>query len=130
MAGIVALVIFFIIFALVKSAARSSGAGRFDRLASGGIRGRALVLAASSTPLQATRVGMRRFEMRTMTLDVEVPGRAPVVMQGTYLCPRGVEPVPGAALDVALDANGANLVVLGPGGFTGPWLNMGPPQPY
>ena len=80
--------------------------------------------------MRGMRVGMRRFEMRTMTLDVEVPGREPFVMQGTYLCPRGVEPVPGAALDVALDPRGNNLVVLGPGGFTGPWINMGPPQPY
>jgi hypothetical protein len=131
-AGIVVLVIFFIVFALVKSASsRAFGVGNFDRLSQSGIRGRALVLAASSVAV-GFRMGMRRFERRTMTLEVEVPGREPFIVQGTYPVPRGlVEPIPGSSLDVAVDPRGnGQIAVLGPGGFTGPWLNIGPPQPY
>jgi hypothetical protein len=131
-AGIVVLVIFFIVFALVKSASsRAFGVGNFDRLAQSGVRGRALVLAASSVAV-GFRMGMRRFERRTMTLEVEVPGREPFIVQGTYPVPRGlVEPIPGSSLEVAVDPRGSGqIAVLGPGGFTGPWLNVGPPQPY
>ncbi len=131
MAGIVVLVIFFIVFALVKSASsRALGVGDYDRLTRNGVRGRALVLASTNVTVNF-RIGMRRFERRTMTLDVELPGQAPYVAQGMYPVPRGlVAPVPGSMLDVAVDPRSGQIAVLGPGGFTGPWLNIGPPQPY
>lgn len=131
MAGIVVLVIFFIVFALVKSASgRALGVNDYDRLTRNGVRGRALVLASTNIAV-AFRIGMRRFERRTMTLEVEIPGRDPYIAQGMYPVPRGlVEPIPGSMLDVAVDARSGQIAVLGPGGFTGPWLNIGPPQPY
>jgi hypothetical protein len=48
------------------------------------------------------------------------------------MVPRGfVEPIPGSSLEVAVDPkNPRVLVVLGPGGFTGPWLRVGVPFPY
>jgi hypothetical protein len=57
---------------------------------------------------------------------------APYVIQGSFLIPRGVvDAIPGSSLEVAVDrANPNSVVVLGPGGFTGPWLNSGPPQPF
>ena len=120
--------IFFVVWAIVKNA---SGVTSFDKLARSGVRGRALVLTSSSTATNM-RLGTRRFERRAMTLDVEVPGRAPFVVQGIYLVPRGlVEPIPGSSLEVALDPRGGSqIAILGPGGFTGPWLNIGPPQAY
>jgi hypothetical protein len=131
-AGIVVLVIIFIVFFLVKSASsRALGVGNYDRLMQSGVRGRALVLASSNIAVNF-RIGMRRFERRTMTLEVEIPGREPFIAQGTYPVPRGlVEPTPGSSLEVAVDPRGSGqIAVLGPGGFTGPWLNVGPPQPY
>jgi hypothetical protein len=67
-----------------------------------------------------------------MTLEIEVQGVAPYVIQGMFQVPRGmVEPIPGSSLEVAVDrSNPGSVVVLGPGGFTGPWLNSGPPQPF
>jgi hypothetical protein len=129
-AGIVGLIIFFVIFILIKSAnTRALGVSGYDRLAKNGVRGRALVLASSNIAV-SFRIGMRRFERRSMTLEVELQGREPFIAQGTYPVPRGlVEPIPGSTLDVAVDPRG-NIAVLGPGGFTGPWLNIGPPQPY
>lgn len=130
MAGIVGLIIFFVIFILIKSAnTRALGVSGYDRVLKNGVRGRALVLASTNIAV-SFRIGMRRFERRSMTLEVELQGREPFIAQGTYPVPRGlVEPIPGSTLDVAVDTRG-NIAVLGPGGFTGPWLNVGPPQPY
>lgn len=122
----------FVVLALAKSANRRAfGVSDYDRLTQKGVRGRGLVLAASSFSV-GFRMGTRRFERRAMTLEIEVPGRAPFIVQGTFPVPRGlVEPVPGSSLDVAVDPSGAEkIAVLGPGGFTGPWLNIGPPQAY
>jgi len=134
MGGIfVAAFIFFIVFVIVKAgnAGRALGVNDYDRLLQNGVRGRALVLASTSIAV-GFRIGMRRFERRTMTLEVEIPGREPFIAQGTYPVPRGlVEPIPGSSLEVAVDPRGSGqIAVLGPGGFTGPWLNVGPPQPY
>ena len=117
----------FVIFAIVKS---MNASGR-NRLAQSGLRGRGLVLASTQMATN-TRMGMQRFEQRQMTLEIEVQGVAPYVIQGTFLIPRGVvDAIPGSSLEVAVDrANPSSVVVLGPGGFTGPWLNSGPPQPF
>jgi hypothetical protein len=74
----------------------------------------------------------RRFERRTMTLDVEIPGRAPFITNGVFLVPRGiVEATPGSSLELAVHPTKmSQIAVLGPGGFTGPWLNFGPPNTY
>ncbi len=96
-----------------------------------GIYARGLVL--QSTQLSTnTRVNGQRFEQRAMTLDVEIPGQQPYLCRGTFLVPRGlVEAIPGASLDLSVDrSNAQNIVVIGPGGFTGPWLNPGPPNPF
>ena len=80
----------------------------------------------------AVTIGQRRFERRTMTLDIEIPGRAPYVVSGQFLIPRGqCEAIPGSSLEVAVDrSNPSQLAVLGPGGFTGPWMRLGPPNVY
>lgn len=95
------------------------------------LQGRGLVLASSNAATGVTRNG-RRFDLRTMTLEVEVPGMAPYVVQGSFLVPRGqVEAIPGASLELVVDGRSASdITVLGPGGFTGPWLNAGPPKRY
>jgi hypothetical protein len=97
----------------------------------GGRRGRALVLQASRQS-SLINTGGGRFESRSMTLDVEVPGHPPFQSSGTFRVPRGfVEAVPGASLEVSVDPNNpSNLEVLGPGGFSGPWIKYGPPNAY
>jgi hypothetical protein len=127
--AIVALVIWLISAAVKRGAAQ--GPAALGSLAQSGMPGRGLVLASSVISV-GTRVNGQRFEQRAMTIEVEVAGRAPYVIQGTFLMPRGlVDAIPGSSLDLAVDPSSpSTIVVLGPGGFTGPWLNYGPPQPY
>jgi hypothetical protein len=96
-----------------------------------GLRARGLVLTSNRVSSGVT-VNGRRFEQRSMTLDVEIPGRPPFVASGTFLVPRGiVEALPGSSLDLDVHpTNMSQITVLGPGGFTGPWLNFGPPNSY
>jgi hypothetical protein len=123
----------FVIFFLVKQASRNllTSTVAIDRLAQRGIRGRGLVLSAFQMS-QGVTLGSRRFERKQMTLDIEIPGRAPYLVNGQFLVPRGqVEAIPGQSLEVAVDpSNPSQVAVLGPGGFTGPWLNVGPPNAY
>jgi hypothetical protein len=130
----VALVV-FVIWMVVRS---SSGGGSLltsvwaiDSLARTGLRARGLVLSSNQMSFGVTLSG-RRFERRTMMLDVEIPGRPPFLVNGTFLVPRGiVEATPGSSLELAVHPRNQNrIAVLGPGGFTGPWLNYGPPNAY
>lgn len=109
------------------AAPRSPGAGARQSA----LQGRGLVLESRSVGTGVTMNG-RRFDRRTMTLEIEVAGMAPYVVQGSFLVPRGqVEVIPGASLELSVVGRKASdVTVLGPGGFTGPWLNAGPPQPY
>lgn len=129
---LVGLVFFFIVLpALLKASARTASVRQFDRLQASGRRGRALVLSASPI-VKGVTINGRRFQQRQMTIEVEVEGYPPYEVTDTFAVPRGfVEAIPGSSLDVAVDlANRKNVAVLGPGGFTGPWLQSGPPQPY
>lgn len=130
MGAILTFGIFLLIFIIVTVSKSAAVAGR-NRLAQSGLRGRGLVLASQNMATN-TRVNGQRFEQRPMTIEVEVQGRPPYVIQGTFLIPRGlVDAIPGSSLEVAVDPSNPNsVVVLGPGGFTGPWLNLGPPNPY
>jgi hypothetical protein len=128
-----AIIIFAVIglFIWIVARAASQGVRARDRLARNGLPARGLVLASAQMSVGVTING-RRYEQRAMTLEVEIFGRAPYVIQGTFMTPRGlVEGIPGSSLELAVDPNnGSQIAVLGPGGFTGPWLNLGPPQPY
>jgi hypothetical protein len=101
-------------------------------MAAAGFPARGLVLQSSLIPTRTMSMNGRRFEVRTMTLDIEMQGRPSVVVSGDFTLPRGVvEPIPGALLEISFDpSNPQNLVVLGPGGFTGPWLRQGVPPMY
>jgi hypothetical protein len=122
---------FFIVLVLRSASARTASVRRFDRLQASGRRGRALVLSASPL-VKGITINGRRFQQRQMTIEVEVDGFEPYEVTDTFAVPRGfVEAIPGSSLDVAVDlANRRNVAVLGPGGFTGPWLQCGPPLPY
>jgi hypothetical protein len=122
----------FVIWVMIAAAKKgSAGVQQFDRLQQSGLPGRGLVLTSSVIAV-GTTINGRRFEQRTMTLDIEIWGRPPYVIQGNFMVPRGlVEAMPGSSLDVSVDPNDASkIAILGPGGFSGPWLNVGPPQPY
>jgi hypothetical protein len=133
MGFVIAVVLLIVVFWLVKQSSRNllTSTAAIDRLARSGIRGRGLVLSSFQMSFGVT-LGGRRFERKQMTLDVEIPGRPPYQVNGQFLVPRGqVEAIPGSSLEVAVDpSNPSQIAVLGPGGFTGPWLNLGPPNAY
>jgi hypothetical protein len=112
----------FILVAIIRAVGRASAPG---------LQARGLVLTSDRVSSGVT-VNGRRFEQRRMTLDVEIPGRPPFVTTGVFLVPRGiVEALPGSSLELAVHPTNMNqITVLGPGGFTGPWLNYGPPNSY
>lgn len=120
----------FILVAIVRAVSRraSSTMGYFTPP---GLPARGLVLTCNRVSSGVT-VNGRRFEQRSMTLDVEIPGRPPFVATGTFLVPRGiVEALPGSSLELVVHPTDmTRITVLGPGGFTGPWLNLGPPNMY
>jgi hypothetical protein len=97
----------------------------------GNVRARGLVLAASKQSTGTTNGG-QRYEQRYMTIEVEIPGETPYVTRGSFLLPRGlVDGIPGSSLELSVDRSNPSYVsVLGPGGFTGPWIQSGPPRPY
>jgi len=126
--------LFFVVLVFWIIIAGGASARKLKRqmaLETNGVRGRALVLS-SSFLTTSTTINAVRYEQRTMTLDIDIPGREPYVTSGVFLIPRGmVEPVPGASLDVAVDPSNQNLLsVLGPGGFSGPWIRVGVPAAY
>jgi hypothetical protein len=122
--------IFVLVTALRRAARRASG-NLFGGMSPQGLRARGLVLTCDRVSFGVT-VNGRRFERRGMTLDVEIPGRPPFMTTGTFLVPRGiVDTIPGSSLDLAVHPTDmTQITVLGPGGFTGPWLNFGPPNSY
>jgi hypothetical protein len=136
-AGVFVLVFVFVLVAVARAASRrASGILLWTTSALGfstpqGLRARGLVLTCDRVSFGVT-VNGRRFERRGMTLDVEIPGRPPFVTTGNFLVPRGiVDAFPGSSLELAVHPTDVSqITVLGPGGFTGPWLKFGPPNPY
>ncbi len=126
---VVLVIVAVVIFLIIKGAAGAKGALALE---TNGLPARGLVLACDRVSMGRTING-RRFELFTMTLDVELYGAGePYVCTGNYLVPRGqVETVPGASLELMVDRKNRNqLLVIGPGGFSGPWLRVGPPNAY
>ncbi len=123
-------IIFWLIVRAAIKGSRAAG-GAYTAQAAGGVSARGLVLTASQIATNVTSGG-RRYERRQLTLDVEIPGQAPYIVTDTFLLPRGVvEGTPGSSLELSVNPrNPASVTILGPGGFTGPWLQNGPPRAY
>jgi hypothetical protein len=128
---VVLVIVCIVVFLILRAMVRGSGGGVLA-LEAKGVRAHGLVLSCSQLSRGGSTMRGRRFEKRTMTLDIEIPGSEPYVITGDFLIPRGVvEAVPGASLDLAVHRSNKNqIAVLGPGGFSGPWIRVGPPSAY
>lgn len=103
---------------------RGSGDAR-TQLLTKGLPARGLILRAASTG-SSTLVNGQRFQVRSVSLDVEVPGRAPYEISLNALFPRLCESFPGTALDLRVDpSNPNNVAVIGPVG-TSAWIGAAP----
>ncbi len=113
---------FAVVFWFVSSR-MAAGAGG---LGGGRVLAHGLVLSASSLASGERRVGLQRFELRDLVLDVEIPGQAPYEVAVTPLIPRFCEGRPGARFDLAVNPKRPNdIVILGPSGSSA-WLKAAP----
>jgi DNA-directed RNA polymerase subunit RPC12/RpoP len=109
---------------VVNARAQGARAAAFDALVANGIPARGLVLSVDARGTKVRR-GTRRFDLRGVLFDIDVPGREPFQLQTTTAIPasllRGV--LPGASLELRLDpTNAQNLAVVGPAfGFSPVW---------
>jgi hypothetical protein len=93
-------------------------------LSANGRPARGIVLASSSAWSSFTYQG-QPYERYPVTLDVEPENGASYEVSLTVVVPRGlVRMLPGEALELRIGRAQDAIAVIGPGGFTGPWLRM------
>ena len=115
----------------------------FDRLVANGVPARGILLEVSSisttlpgsqrqlpTSAGSQPVAVRRFESRFVTMDVEIPGQAPYIVQMSPMIPANMsrDILPGATVELRLDPKRPNLIaIVGPGAaFAVAQLNAAP----
>jgi hypothetical protein len=110
-----------VVFLVIVFVARASQVGGRGALLARGLPARGLILSAARTATDAS-YGGQRFEVRSLVLDIEVPGRPPYEVSLSTMIPRICEALPGATLDLRVDpAKPDNLAVVGPAGSS-QWL--------
>ena len=108
----VLLVIFLVLVFLVRAGQRGGRNGLLAR----GLPARGLILSAARASTDAA-YGGQRFEVRSLVLDVEVPGKPPYEVSLSAMIPRICEALPGATLDLRVDPSKPdNLAIVGPAG--------------
>jgi hypothetical protein len=114
-------VVLLVIFLVLVFAVRAGQGGGRGALLARGLPARGLILSADRTATDAS-YGGQRFEVRSLVLDVEIPGRAPYEVSLSTMIPRICEALPGATLDLRVDpAKPNNLAIVGPAGSS-QWL--------
>ncbi len=126
MAGFIIAVIVIVIIVAV-----SRPGGGYDGLIRRGLPARGILLAVAP---RGTKTGtpQRRFEQRMVTIDVEIPGRQPYVIDAQPYIPINLvrDVLPGATVELRVDRrNPARIAIVGPGaGFAVAQLNAGVQQ--
>lgn len=128
--------VFFVIIAVAVVffiANASTPSSDFDRLVATGIPAIGVLLQVSARPTMTTTAGLRRFQQRSITVDVEIPGHPPyVVSLGAWIPGNLVRDVlPGATVELRVDPKNRNkIMIVGPGvGFAGTSLVGGQAGP-
>ncbi len=117
MGAVFGLIFILVIIMVVKGAGAGGATGRYDTLLAKGIPARGILLQVSST---GTKIGSvsRRFEMRGVTIDVEIPGQQPYETTATPVIPINLvrDVLPGATVELRVDPkNPSNIAIIGPG---------------
>lgn len=118
--GVIALVIVFFIVFGIAGALKTAGMS-YDAIIAKGVHARGIPL---SVALRGTRIGTvnKRYQVRQVTIDIEIPGEAPYVMTGVAIIPMNLvrDVLPGATLEIAVDKTKPDRVaIVGPGaGFS------------
>jgi len=116
--GIVAVVL--VVWVIYKIAtASSSGTPRgYNALLQNGIPARGILLSVANTPMGSVGIGMYKFQQRTVSIDIEVPGQPPYEAMVTALIPLNLvrDVLPGATVELRVDPRDPNnLAIIGPG---------------
>ena len=122
MAGFFIILVIVVLIIVFKSASSGglggvAGYGDYDRLLKSGIPARGILLAVSNTGAKVGPVS-RRFDMRAVTIDIEVPGQAPYEVATSVLTPLNFarDVLPGATVELRVDPKDpSNIVIVGPG---------------
>ena len=116
MGAVFGLIFILVIIMVVKGAAGAAGGG-YDGLVARGVPARGILLQVASTGMKVGSVS-RRFELRQVYIDVEVPGREPYETNAQAVIPLNLvrDVLPGATVELRVDPkNPANMAIIGPG---------------
>jgi hypothetical protein len=109
---------------LIGSAVNGSPAGSFDSLMQNGIPARGILLQVAQTSSGMTGTIGRRFQQRSVRIDIEIPGRPPYELNAFAWIPMNCvrDVLPGATVELRVDpTNPQKFVIIGPGvGFAPP----------
>jgi len=116
--SVVGLIVVFLIILVIKGASSVSlGGNSYDSLVARGIPARGILLSVAP---MGTKTGtrLRRFEVRQVRIDVEIPGQAPYETNATPWIPINLvrDVLPGATVELRVDPkNPSNMAIIGPG---------------
>jgi hypothetical protein len=120
--GIVAVVVIFIVALIIISASKKKGSGgAFDQAVYKGTPARGILLwvAPRGTP---SGTAARRFQLRQVKIDIEIPGQPPYVIDTMATIPMNLvrDVLPGATMEVRVDrSDPTSVTIVGPGaGFS------------
>jgi len=120
----VAVFLVIMVFVVILIAASSASPARtYDRLVASGFRGRGILLQVSSQPTNTVGTRPRRFQLRQVRIDIELPGKPPYVIDATPYIPTNLvrDVLPGATVEIRVSRTDRNkIAIIGPGvGFAG-----------
>lgn len=118
-------VFFLVVFVGVISAAQGgSPAAQFDRLSQTGVPARGILLQVAQTSSGMGGPMGRRFQRRSVRIDIEIPGQNPYELNALAWIPMNCvrDVLPGATVELRVDpTNPQKFVIIGPGvGFAPP----------
>ena len=116
MGAVFGLIFIFVIVMVIKGAAGAGGGG-YDSLVAKGIPARGILLQVSNTGMKVGSVS-RRFELRQVYIDIEIPGKPPYETNARAVIPLNLvrDVLPGATVELRVDPkNPANIAIIGPG---------------
>jgi hypothetical protein len=93
------------------------GGNGYDALVARGIPARGILLWVAPTGFKSGTQA-RRFEVRQVRIDVEIPGREPYETTASPMIPINLvrDVLPGATVELRVDPkNPSNLAIIGPG---------------
>lgn len=112
-----ALIFIVIVLVIVFGAAKASPGNQYDTLVAKGIPARGILLQVAATGTKAGPAS-RRFEMRQVYIDVEIPGQQPYETSATVAIPLNLvrDVLPGATVELRVHArDNSKIAIVGPG---------------